>query len=238
MLLQAALNGDRTKEDHPAVPLSVDELVADAVACAGAGAGGFHIHPRDPGGQERLDPEVVDRVVETVRTACGVPVGVTTGAWIEPDLVRRVDLVKAWRAPDSATVNVSEEGSFEIMEALLSAGVGVEAGVWTVEDAERLAASGFGPRVVRICVEPVDLTEAGAVAFVEEIHGALDRQGLTAPRLQHGDGEATWVMITDAIRRGLDTRVGLEDTLLDPRGHRAAGNATLVRAAAELGAGR
>jgi len=41
-------------------------------------------------------------------------------------------------------VNLSEPGAPEVMKALIQAGVGIEAGVWTVEDAERLAASGWG----------------------------------------------------------------------------------------------
>jgi uncharacterized protein (DUF849 family) len=45
------------------------------------------------------------------------------------------------------------------------------------------------------------------------------------------------VLLTDAVRRGLDTRIGLEDTLLGPSGERAANNEALVRAARELGAG-
>jgi uncharacterized protein (DUF849 family) len=237
VLLQAALNGDLTKAAHPAVPVSLEELVQDAVACVRAGARGFHIHPRDTDGHERLDAKVVDNVVERIRDACGVPVGVTTGAWIEPDVERRAQLVRAWRAPDYSTVNLSEAGATEVMVALIQAGVGIEAGVWTVEDAERLAGSGTGGDVLRICVEPVEIPAADAVAFVEEIHRALDRLGLTAPRLQHGDGEATWVLLTDAIRRGIDTRIGLEDTLYEPNGERTAGNEALVRAAHQLGAG-
>lgn len=101
------------------------------------------------------------------------------------------------------------------MTALIQAGVGIEAGVWTVEDAERLAASGLGEQITRILVEPVD-AGANALEAVDDIHRALDSCGLTAPRLQHGDGEATWVLLTDAVRRGLDTRIGLEDTLYEP----------------------
>jgi uncharacterized protein (DUF849 family) len=56
------------------------------------------------------------------------------------------------------------------------------------------------------------------VAFVDAIHHALDRLGLTAPRLQHGDGEATWVLLADAVHRGISTRIGLEDTLYKPNG--------------------
>jgi uncharacterized protein (DUF849 family) len=235
--LQAALNGDRTKAEHPAVPVSVEELARDAVACVGAGARAIHLHPCDSEGRERLDAEVVDEVVTEARKACGVPVGVTTGAWIEPDLERRLELIGTWRAPDYASVNLSEPGATEVMRALIQAGIGIEAGVWNVEDAERLAASGLGGQVSRILVEPVEASAADALGLVEDIHGALDRFGLTAPRLQHGDGEATWVLLTDAVRRGLDTRIGLEDTLYEPDGERTAGNADLVRAARELGAG-
>jgi uncharacterized protein (DUF849 family) len=237
MLLQATLNGALTKAAHPAVPVSAEELARDAAACVGAGAGAIHLHPRDADGRERLDAEVVDQVVARVRDACGVPVGVSTGAWIEPDVERRVRLVRAWRVPDYATVNLSEPGATQVMEALLGAGIGIEAGVWTVQDAERLAASGFGGQVLRICVEPVELAAAGAVAFVEEIHRTLDRHGLTAPRLQHGDGEATWVLVADAVRRGIATRIGLEDTLHAPDGEPADDNEALVRAARRLGAG-
>ncbi len=175
--------------------------------------------------------------MKDVRDACGVPVGVTTGAWIEPDVGRRVELVRAWSAPDYTTVNLSEPGAPEIMEALIHAGVGIEAGVWTVEDAERLSRSGLGDEVMRICVEPLEAPAADAVALVDVIHRTLDRLGLTAPRLQHGDGEATWVLLTDAIRRGIDTRIGLEDTMVEPNGERTTGNEALVRAARELGAG-
>lgn len=237
MLLQAALNGDRGKAGHPAVPVSAEELARDAAACAAAGARAIHLHPRDAAGRERLEAEIVDDVVATVRRACGVPVGVSTGAWIEPDLGRRLELIRAWRAPDYASVNLSEPGAADVMEALLDAGVGIEAGVWSVEDAERLAASEAGGRVTRILVEPVDAGAAGAVAIVEDIHRALDEHGLAAPRLQHGDGEATWVLLADAVRRGLDTRIGLEDTLHEPDGERTTGNAALVRAAGRLGAG-
>jgi beta-keto acid cleavage enzyme len=77
---------------------------------------------------------------------------------------------------------------------------------------------------------------ADAIALVGDIHQALERLGLTAPRLQHGDGEVAWVLLEDAIRRGLDTRIGLEDTLRGPDGERTAGNEELVRAARESGA--
>jgi uncharacterized protein (DUF849 family) len=235
--LQAALNGDRTKGEHAAVPASVEDLARDAVACVAAGARAIHLHPRDPEGRQTLEAGVVDEVVREVRGACGVPVGVTTSAEIEPDPERRIALVRSWRAPDYTSVNLSETGANELMEALIEAGVGIEAGVWTVEDAELLGASGLGGRVTRVLVEPVEVRVADAVGLVEDIHRALDGLGIAVPRLQHGDGEASWVLLEDAVRRGLDTRIGLEDTLHGPGGKRTTGNEALVRAARELGAG-
>ena len=236
-LLQAALNGPRTKEDHPAVPSSPAELARDAVACVAAGAAALHLHPRDAEGRERLDPEVVQSAVAEIRASCGVPVGVSTGAWIEPDLERRLAHVRAWRGPDYASVNVEEDGFADVMRALLEAGVGIEAGVWSVEDAERLAASGLGGRVLRVLVEIVEPPPEGALQRVADIHRALEDHGLTAPRLQHGEGEVAWAVLTDAVRRGLDTRAGLEDMLTGPDGGPVAGNAAVIGAARELGAG-
>jgi uncharacterized protein (DUF849 family) len=70
-----------------------------------------------------------------------------------------------------------------------------------------------------------------AIPMVDAIHEILDRADVTAPRLQHGDGELTWILIEDAARRGLDTRMGLEDTLYLPDGGRARNNADLAAAA-------
>lgn len=229
MLLQAALNGPFTSADHPAVPMSIEEMATDAAACVVAGAGAIHVHPRDGSGRESLAPAVVNRAA-AIRAAANVPVGVSTGAWIEPDLTQRLDLISKWTAPDYASVNVSEPGAEYVIRALLAAGVGVEAGVWDVGDAERLVASGLAHDVLRVLVEPVDVGAEQAVGAVAAIHDVLDDAAVAVPRLQHGDGAATWVLIDDARRRGLATRVGFEDTLRLRDGGRAASNAALVAA--------
>ena|SRR5256885_1952695 len=230
MLLQATLNGPYTKDNHPAIPVSPRELAEDARTCVAEGARAIHVHPRDAYGAERLDPAVVDRVVSIVQDACGMPVGVSTAAWVEPDLDRRIEMIRHWHAPDYAAVDLGEPGATRTMEACLEAGIGVEAGLCSVEDVETLAASGLGPLVLRILIEPVEVPAADAVPLVAAIHAALDRYDLRAPRLQHGNGDAAWILLADALRRGIDTRIGLEDTLRDPDGTLTEGNASLVRA--------
>jgi hypothetical protein len=46
-------------------------------------------------------------------------------------------MIASWTGPDHATVNLSEEGSAEVMQSLLDAGVGIEAGIWSIEDVHR-----------------------------------------------------------------------------------------------------
>src|SRR3954454_7695474 len=222
MLLQAALNGPFTKDEHPSMPITAAELAADARACVWAGAGAIHLHPRNQFGEETLDPATIDATVREVRAACGVPVGVSTGAWIEPDHTLKLASIGAWREPDYASVNVSEEHFEDVVRALQANGIGVEAGVWSVEDAQRLSAANLGDALTRILVDPVDADPATAPELVAAI-----RAPLSGPVLQHGDGAATWVLIEDAARRGFDTRVGLEDT-------QEAGNEELVRRAMSL----
>jgi uncharacterized protein (DUF849 family) len=227
VLLKACLNGARSRDEHPALPLTADELAADAAACVAAGAGAVHLHPRDADGRESLAAEVVDAVVARVRSACGAPVGVATGAWVEPDPERRAALVAGWREPDFASVNLSEDGHAEVMRALGRAGIGIEAGVWSVEDAARLAAIQPRPPLLRVLVEVMEGGPPDAMA----IEAMLDGLGVDAPRVVHGEGEACWPVLRWALATGRDSRIGLEDTLVLEDGTRAPGNEALVRAA-------
>jgi uncharacterized protein (DUF849 family) len=89
--------------------------------------------------------------------------------------------------------------------------------------------------VLRILIEPDDPTPEGAVALAAGIEAALDRHGhLTAARLHHGEGVATWPVLRAAVARGRDIRIGLEDTVVLEDGRLASGNRELVLAAARL----
>ena len=233
-MLKACLNGPRDPAVHSAIPVRPEQLAADAAACAAAGAEAIHLHPRGTDGRETLDPAVVDAVAEQVAAACGLPVGVSTGAWIEPDPDRRAALVRAWTAPAFASVNLHEHGAAVVMRALVDARIGVEAGVWTVEDADTLAATGLADRLLRVLVEPMDGDGHAAARRARAIDERLDAHGIAAPRVHHGEGPATWTVLEQAVGLGHGIRIGLEDTLVLPDGTRASGNADLVAAAAGI----
>jgi uncharacterized protein (DUF849 family) len=237
MLIQACLNGARRRGEHPALPWTPEQIAADAVAAVRAGAAALHVHPRRDDASESLRAEEVRAVCDAVRDACPtLRVGVTTAAWIEPDVSRRMEAIASWTVlPDFASVNLGEPGAIEVIELLNERGMGVEAGIWTIADARLLVAEGLDAACLRILVEveAVDVPQ-DACALAAAIDFVLDDGLVQSPRLHHGGGVATWHVIEAAMERGHDVRIGLEDTLVWPDGTVVAGNAALVARVAEL----
>lgn len=236
ILIKACLNGNRTRAEHAAVPLTPAELARDAKAAIEAGAGAFHIHPRDESGAETLEPDPCAAAIEAVRAACpGVPIGLSTGAWIASG-AERERLVAAWQVlPDFVSVNFIEDGAVELCRLLRVRGVAVEAGLTSLADVEVLEQSGLARAMCRFLIE-IEADDADeAVADAAAIDQALESfESPSVRRLHHGTGRATWRVIEEAAGRGRDVRIGLEDTLWLPDGSVARDNAELVAAAADL----
>jgi uncharacterized protein (DUF849 family) len=228
--LVACLNGSRAPGSHPALPLSPADLAADTVAVLAAGATEVHIHPRNETGTESIRPPDVAAALEAIRAAApGTSVSVTTKLRPGLDAVLRADLVAGWTVlPDLASVNVHEPGALELSSALADRGIGVEAGLWTEDAARLFAGTGLARRCRYVLIEPMDQDTRQALATARAIGAVLDEAGITLPRLVHGEGGPVWAVLDDAAARGLDIRIGLEDTLTGRSGKLAAGNAALV----------
>ena len=163
----------------------------------------------------------------------------STGLWIAGgDARTRLTQVGWWAAldeaarPDFASANVGEEGFAELVATLHRAGIAVEAGVWSVDDADRVSAVPLD----RVLVEIIGGPASDAVARADAVLARLDARGVTLERLLHGEEEVCWPLVAYAGRLGLPTRIGLEDTLLNPDGSAAVDNADLVRRALQVAA--
>ncbi|MFG2787591.1 3-keto-5-aminohexanoate cleavage protein [Streptomyces sp. NPDC048419] len=247
-MLQVCLNGPRGSADGAMVPLTPQAMAESAARAVAAGATDLHVHPKSPCGHDSLSPRVLAPTLEAIKARVPVPVGVTTGAWAEPDAATRLmgvpprERIRAWGRirswtglpglPDHASVNWHEEGAEEIAAALIELRVGVEAGIcWSGTDgAARFAVSPLGPRVLRVLAEVTDTSadtaEDTARVLLSGLGSAHGR-----PVLLHGEDGGAWPVLRLAGRLGLATRIGLEDTLLLPDGQRARSNAQLVTAA-------
>ncbi|WP_244295154.1 3-keto-5-aminohexanoate cleavage protein [Micromonospora orduensis] len=97
---------------HQAVPVTPAELAADAARCAALGVAAVHVHPRDAAGVESLRPAVIADALTAIRTARpGLPVGVSTGAWIPGSSTILAGRARSWRGPSPTRSRVRAEGS-------------------------------------------------------------------------------------------------------------------------------
>lgn len=232
-MLQACLNGGRSRREAAAVPLTPSELAADLDACIAAGADEVHLHPRGDDGREVLNAAEISAAITALRPS-GRPPGVSTWQGIVTK-AGHVAALRGWAAlapgalPDYASVNLSEPEAPAIRRALADLGVGAEAGVWTVEDVARLE---DGPAPYRILIEVMAQDPATALAEADDILSALDRAGAEAPRLLHGLDAGAWPLLRRAEALGLDRRIGFEDTIFSENGAPAQSNAALIAEAA------
>jgi uncharacterized protein (DUF849 family) len=239
-VLQVALNGHRTPEEHPAIPRTPEELAREARASVEAGADIVHPHAYFDG-DETLEPEPCAAMVRAIRSACpGVPISQTTALYIAgDDPERRLALVAGWtELPELVTANQGEEGIVELCEHLLGRGVGIEAGLLTLADAEAYVETPIAARCARVLVEPLELDPEAAVAHAGAMEAVLAEAEIELEQVHHGDMVAGWAVCERGARRGHGIRTGLEDTTVLPDGTPARDNAELVREAKRLFARR
>jgi uncharacterized protein (DUF849 family) len=231
--VKACINGARTPDQHPNLPVTPDQLATAALAAHQAGAKAVHMHPKNADGVDSLLAEQVDAAVDAVRHAApGLPLGVTTGFWALPDAEARLRAVDSWTVlPDFASVNWHEPGSEELARLLLSKGIGVEIGIFHAEAAGSWAASELAEHCMRVMIE---LGPEADLATADDLLSQVMAAQSPAPVLLHGLDESCWPLLEHAGTRGVQVRIGMEDTLRLPDGSTASDNGALVSAAVQL----
>lgn len=108
VFITVAPNGARRlKGDHAAIPLSIDEIAAEAAVCRAAGASILHLHVRERAGGHSLDPGLYREAIAAVRASCDIVVQPTTervGIFSPADMMA----VQHALAPEMITFNLQE----------------------------------------------------------------------------------------------------------------------------------
>ncbi|WP_166670753.1 3-keto-5-aminohexanoate cleavage protein [Olivibacter sp. XZL3] len=230
-LIKAAINGSRTKLDSTKIPTSKEEILAEAKLSVIAGAQQIHFHVRDKNGRETLDGKFVAEQLSLLRQhLLNIPIGISTGDWIEPNFELRKKLINGWTTfPDFVSVNFGEDNCEQIIKMLLDKAVSIEAGISKVADAKKLINSGLLKYCFRILIEPQEHTISGALENVSAIEKVIlpviSRQEI----LLHGLNGTCWALIEKAFERNYSTRVGFEDTLYIDETTKAESNAALIK---------
>jgi uncharacterized protein (DUF849 family) len=245
--LAVAPNGGRkTKADHPALPMTADELARDAAECLGRGASMFHLHVRDAEGRHCLDPEAYRAAIASICREVGdrLVIQITSeslGRYAPAE--QRAAVLKT--NPEAVSLALRElapgpedEKDFgDFLGKLKQMRVWPQIILYTPAEAERLGA------MVKQGLIPFDrlavLYVLGRFALTRT---ALPRDLLPflapdMPRFEPWSvcafGRRETGCVTAAALLGGHARVGFENNLALPDGARAGSNAELAGAAAQ-----
>lgn len=110
IVIAVAPNGaGKTKEDHPNLPISSEELAREAASCKEAGATLIHLHVRDKKGVHTLDVPTYKTVIKNIRKAVkkNIIIQVTSEAqgMYTPD--QQMDMIKKLK-PEAVSVAIRE----------------------------------------------------------------------------------------------------------------------------------
>ena len=198
-----------------------------------AGADSVHFHVRNAAGLESLSATDVSVQVRAIKEAIPeIPVGISTGAWIEPDLEKRIGAIQHWSyMPDYVSVNGHEEGFEHVVLALRRKGIRIEAGIRDAEAALAFVRTGMLSFCFRILIEPISQDLEEAMATVEAIEEILLGEISNQAVLLHGVDNMAWPMLALAAKKTYESRMGFEDALFLPSGQPAQNNQALIEKA-------
>jgi 3-keto-5-aminohexanoate cleavage enzyme len=252
IITAAIVGAETTRAQNPHLPLSADELAADAARCVAAGASVIHLHARDAAGNASQSAEHFGPAIAKIRKACDVIIQTSTGGAVGMSVAERAGPLSLSGAagPDMATLNV---GTINFGDDIFANKSGD-----TVEMAKRIFAHGAMPEIEIYDAGHIDilaqLHKDGFVQppfhvqFVLGVRGALSASeknlrfllermhDLSAPFTWGvaGIGRHQLPMAELAAKMGGNVRVGLEDNIYLAKGVLAEGSGPLVAKAAEL----
>ena len=117
IIITCAVTGSiHTPSMSPHLPVTPDEIAADAVAAAEAGAAMVHLHARDPKtGKPDQSPELFAQFLPRIKQQTDAIINITTGGGLGMSMDQRLAAAK-WAKPEVASMNMGSL-NFNISEA-------------------------------------------------------------------------------------------------------------------------
>ena len=240
--VMVAPNGARrTRSDHPALPLTIEEVVACALACHAAGAGGLHAHVRDASGAHVLDAGLYRELLdELARRAPALFVQITTEAAGRYDAGAQRRLVHDL-SPPAVSIAIGEvlsdgdeAAAFRLFGFCDEAGIAVQHILYSPGDVALLAglvARGVVPGRGLQILHVLGRYAPGQASSPADLDAPLSSaRGLDADWAACAFGQGETACLAEAARRGGKVRVGFENNLHNADGSLARDNAERVAA--------
>lgn len=108
----AGVGAELTRAEQPNLPLTADEIAADARACEEAGASIYHLHVRDTTGEPTMAVDAFRAAKDAITSTTDLIVQFTSGGGVhDPEAARMapLDLVPEMATLTTGTVNFGDE---------------------------------------------------------------------------------------------------------------------------------
>lgn len=107
VIITCAITGSiHTPSMSPHLPITADQIAADAIAAAEAGAAMLHLHARDPKtGQPDQSPHLFEQFMPRIKQSTDAILNVTTGGGLGMSLEQRLAPAK-WARPEVVSMNM------------------------------------------------------------------------------------------------------------------------------------
>src|SRR3569623_618458 len=241
----APTGAETAKADAPSLPVTLDELVRTARACADIGAGVVHVHIRDERARPTLDLGLLRETVAALREATVLVVQLSTGgAGTDPE-ADRLRVLEA--APDAAsctmgTVNFGPdvflnrwEFIVELHTAMRDRQIVPEYEIFDygqLATLQRLLDRHGPPFGGHVHCDLVMGVPGGMPGTTHALAAAVQALPQGATFSATGVGRTTLPVMLAALSAGGHLRVGMEDTLTYGPGEPVRDNGQLVARAA------
>src|SRR6266571_7431467 len=247
LITVAPTGAESAKNDVPALPVTLEELVTTAKECQEAGAAVIHVHIRDAAASPTLDLGRLTATVQALRESTSLIVQLSTGGAVTDSFHDRLRVLDA--DPDACsltcgTVNFGDEVFAnpwrficDLYRRTQERGVVPEFELFDlghVATLHRLLAEFGPPAGGHVHCDLVMGVPGGMPGDVATLAAAAAALPAGATWSATGIGRTTLPVLLGALGAGGHLRVGMEDTLTFSRGRPVARNAELVERAAEL----
>ena len=247
LITVAPTGAETAKNDAPALPVSLEELVSTAKACEAAGAALIHIHIRDEVARPSLDLARLTDTVAAVREGTDLVVQLSTGGATTDPLDARLRVLEALPDSCSLTCGTVNFGSsvflnpwdfivelyrrsreLEIVPEFELFDLGHVASLNRLLDKEGLPYGGH------VHADLVLGVPGGAPGTIDSVVTMARMLPPGASWSATGVGRSTLPVALATLAAGGHLRVGMEDTLTFAPGRPVRDNAELVERAATL----
>jgi 3-keto-5-aminohexanoate cleavage enzyme len=250
----ALTGGIHGKEANPNLPEQPDEIVAQGVAAARAGAAILHVHARNPDGSNTMSPEIYGELHARLCAETDAVIQLTTGGSPTLPVAERLNTVLL--SPEMCSLNMGLLNFFIRGEQVFFANhrsdierfareiaareVRPELEVYSaamLEEVEHLLGLGIlsPPYVINLVFHTP--TQGGTRGTPENLLDAVARIRALATDVRinvSSMGPTQLPLTTIALAMGLNIRVGMEDNVLYRRGEPLVSNAQLVERAVRI----